>query len=105
MAIASRIADNEVTLIDQLSFAEPKTRDAAAIIKALKLDGASVLVALPGYDVNVHKSLRNIADVSVLPVSELNALNILQPRRLLLTTLRIGCDSQQVGREAGKIDN
>jgi large subunit ribosomal protein L4 len=86
MAIASRIADNEVTLIDQLSFAQPKTHDAAAIIKALKLDGASVLVALPGYDVNVHKSLRNIADVSVLPVSELNALNILQPRRLLFTT-------------------
>ncbi len=48
MAIASRIADDEVTLIDQLSFAQPKTRDAAAIIKALKLDGASVLVALPG---------------------------------------------------------
>ena len=86
MAIASRIADDEVTLIDQLSFAQPKTHDAAAIIKALKLDGASVLVALPGYDANVYKSLRNIADVSVLPVSELNALNILRPRRLLLTT-------------------
>jgi large subunit ribosomal protein L4 len=86
MEIASRIADNEVTLIDQLNFAQPKTSDAAAIIKALKLDGATVLVAVPGYDVNVHKSLRNIADVSVLPVSELNALNILKPRRLLLTT-------------------
>src|SRR5271166_6328440 len=43
MALASRIADNEVTLIDQLAFPQPKTRDAAAILKALKLDGSSVL--------------------------------------------------------------
>src|SRR5208283_2766353 len=86
MALASRIADNEVTLIDQLAFPQPKTREAAAILKALKLNGTTVLVALPGYDVNVHKSIRNMADVAVLPVSELNALNILRPRRLLLTT-------------------
>jgi large subunit ribosomal protein L4 len=86
MALASRIADNEVTLIDQFAFPQPKTRDAAAILKALKLDGKTVLVALPGYDSNVHKSVRNLADVVVLPVSELNALNILKPRRLLMTT-------------------
>jgi large subunit ribosomal protein L4 len=86
MALASRIADNEVTLIDQFAFPQPKTRDAAAIIKALKLDGASLLVAVPGYDANAHMSVRNLADVAILPVSELNALNILKPRRLLMTT-------------------
>ena len=55
----------------------------AAILKALKLDGGSLLVAVPGYDVNVYKSIRNLADVSVLPVAELNALNVLRPKRLL----------------------
>ena len=39
MAVASRIADDEVTLIDNLSFEQPKTREMAAILKALKLDG------------------------------------------------------------------
>jgi len=86
MALASRIADNEVTLIDQFAFPQPKTREVAAILKALKLDGTSLLVALPGYDANVYKSIRNLTDVAVLPVSELNALNVLRPRRLLLTT-------------------
>jgi large subunit ribosomal protein L4 len=102
MALASRIADNEVTLIDQLSFAQPKTHDAAAILKALKLDGASVLVAVPGYDMNVHKSLRNIADVSVLPVSELNALNILRPHRLLLTTSALDAIRDKAGEKPAK---
>jgi large subunit ribosomal protein L4 len=86
MALATRIADNEVTLIDQLVFPQPKTREAAAILKALKLDGTTLLVAVPGYDINVYKSIRNMADVAVLPVSELNALNVLRPRHLLLTT-------------------
>ncbi len=86
MALASRLADEEVTLIDQLSFEQPKTREAAAILKALKLAGQSVLVAVPGYDVNVYKSLRNLDGVSVAPVAELNALSVLSPKRLLMTT-------------------
>lgn len=86
MALASRIADDEVTLIDQLSFQQPKTRDMVGIIKALKLEGKSVLVAVPSYDLNVYKSIRNMADVSVVPVSDLNALNLLTPGRLLMTT-------------------
>jgi len=85
MAVASRIADDEVTLIDKLSFAEPKTREMAATLKALKLGGTSVLVALPGYDLNAYKSIRNIAGVTVIPVTELNALNVLTPKRLLMT--------------------
>ena len=58
----------------------------AAILKALKIDGTSLLVAVAEYDVNVYKSVRNLADVSVVPVAELNALNVLHPRRLLMTT-------------------
>ncbi len=39
----------------------------------------ALLVAVPGYDVNVYKSIRNLADVPVLPVAELNALDVLTP--------------------------
>jgi large subunit ribosomal protein L4 len=95
MAVASRLADDEVTLIDELNFAEPKTREMAAIIKALKLDGKSVLVAINGYDAQVHKTIRNLADVSVLPVGELNALSVLRPRRLLMTTAALDALRQQ----------
>jgi large subunit ribosomal protein L4 len=114
MALASRIADNEVTLIDQFAIPQPKTRDAVAILKALKLDATTVLVALPGYDGNVYKSIRNLADVAVLPVSELNALNVLRPRRLLLTTsaldaIRSKASAQgapaKSGESAGSGDN
>jgi large subunit ribosomal protein L4 len=102
MALATRIADNEVTLIDQFAFPQPKTRDAAAILKALKLDGTTVLVAMPDYDANAYKSVRNLADVAVLPVSELNALNILRPRRLLLTTSALDAIRSKVAEKGEK---
>ena len=86
MAVASKIGENQVMLIDNLSFAQPKTKEMAAILKALKINGESLLVAVDGYDVNVYKSISNIKNVSVLPVAELNALSVLRPRRLLMTT-------------------
>ena len=85
MAIASRITDDEVTLIDQLTFEQPKTREMAAILKSLKLDGTTILVAVPEHDVNVYKSLRNLDGVTVAPVADLNALSVLRPKRLLMT--------------------
>jgi large subunit ribosomal protein L4 len=57
-----------------------------AVLKALKLSDKNVLVAVAGYDINVYKTIRNIANVSVVPVAELNALNVLTPKRLLMTT-------------------
>jgi large subunit ribosomal protein L4 len=95
MAVASKIADDEITLIDQLSFAEPKTREMAAILKALKIDGTTLLVAVPSYDVNVYKSIRNLEGVSVVPVAELNALSVLRPRRLLMTTAALDAFRQR----------
>jgi large subunit ribosomal protein L4 len=86
MAVASKIADDQVTLIDQLSFEKPHTREMVAILKALKIDGSSLLVAVADYDANVYKSIRNLAGVSVAPVAELTALGVLHPRRLLMTT-------------------
>jgi large subunit ribosomal protein L4 len=85
MAIASKIRDDELVLIDELSFAAPKTSDMAKVLKALKLDATSVLVATEKYDVNTYKSIRNLAQASVAPVSELNAYAVLKPRRLLIT--------------------
>jgi len=85
MALAAKLRDNEITLIDELKFDAPKTKDMAAIIKALNLGENSLLVTTADNDLNVYKSARNIDQVTVSPVSGLNALAILQPRRLLMT--------------------
>ena len=98
MAMASRIEDSQVVLIDELSFGEPKTKQMALILKALKLNG-SLLVAIEGHDVNLFKSVRNIADVSVLPVADLNALDVLSPRRVLMTKAALDAFREKVKQQ------
>jgi large subunit ribosomal protein L4 len=86
MALAAKVKDDAIVLLDKLEFAEPKTRDMAAIIKTLGCEGQRVLVATNGHDVNVYKSGRNIERVSVSSASDLNALSVLTAGKLLITT-------------------
>jgi large subunit ribosomal protein L4 len=85
MAIARKLRSNDVVVIDELAFKEPKTKEMAGILKALKLNGSTTLVATAGLDQNVYRSTRNIDRVTVSHVGELNALAVLQPRKMLVT--------------------
>jgi large subunit ribosomal protein L4 len=99
MALASRLQDDEVTLVDELAFSAPATREMAAVLKALGLQGSTTLIATERHDVNAYKSARNLQGVTVAPVSELNALLILRPRRMLLT--RGALDAIRAGGHRG----
>ena len=85
MAIASKIRDSQVVIVDELSFAEPRTREMATVLEALGLSGSSTLVATAASDSNVYKSARNISRVTVSSVADLNALTVLTPNRILVT--------------------
>ena len=89
MALAAKVQDDEIVLIDKLEFDAPKTRDMAAIIKTLGCDGSAVLVTTAGYDVNVYKSGRNIEGVTVAPAKDLNAYAVLSAKRVLMTTAAV----------------
>jgi large subunit ribosomal protein L4 len=102
MAVASKIKDDQVTVIDDLKFSAPKTRDMAAILKALKChEHKSLLVATAAHDANLYKSVRNIAGVSLSPVTELNALTVLRPQRLLFTKAALEWIKEQAGKSGG----
>ncbi|MFM8413370.1 MAG: 50S ribosomal protein L4 [Planctomycetota bacterium] len=86
MALAARLADDEVKVVDAIEVAGPKTAPVAKMLAALGVGGqATVLVAPEKHDPDFWKSARNIAGVSVSPVAELNAWSILQPRSIVIT--------------------
>jgi large subunit ribosomal protein L4 len=85
MAIAKKLEAADVVVIDELAFSRPKTKEMAGILKSLGLVGTSTLVTTAALDANVYKSARNIDRVTVSPVSDLNALAVLSPRKLLVT--------------------
>ena len=85
MAIASKIVDDQIVIVDEIDFAEPRTKEMVALLDAVGLAGLSTLVATEQHDANVYKSARNIEGVTVAPVAELNAYTVLAPRRMLVT--------------------
>jgi len=85
MALAARLADDEVKLVDALSVAGPKTAPVARMMAALGVGVQTERVAPEKHDANFWKSARNIDGVSVSPVGELNAWSILRPRSIVMT--------------------
>ena len=85
MAIASKIIDEQIVVIDDLSFDAPRTKEMASILAALGLADVTTHVTTAEHDSNVYLSARNIDRVTVSEVSGLNALNVLKPRHLLVT--------------------
>lgn len=85
MAIASKFADGEVVVIDSLEMAAPKTKEFAAVLRALGLEGVTTIVATSDYSNNLYMSSRNVQGVDVTRVADLNALSVLRPKRMLLT--------------------
>lgn len=85
MALLSKFQDNEAVILDQLSVPEPKTKQVAGLLKALKLNGQSCLIGTPKLDSAVHRAARNIPGVQVSPTSEFNAYTVLKQKRLVLS--------------------
>jgi large subunit ribosomal protein L4 len=86
MALAAKVRDDELLVIDDLTFGEPRTKEMAAVLRHLDCKrGESLLLTTAKYDPNVFRSARNIAGISVAPAGELNALSVLSSRRMLVT--------------------
>jgi large subunit ribosomal protein L4 len=100
MAIARKLQSQDVVVIDELAFSQPRTKEMAGILKALKLEGTSTLVATAGLDPNVYKSARNIDRVTVSPVRELNALAVLTPRKLLVTKAALDVIKERAAKQS-----
>lgn len=84
MAIASKVVDGEIVIIDDFGLDGIKTKAIASSLQSLGLAGLSTLIVLDEADKQVYLSARNIAGVAVSSVRELNALSVLKPRRLLV---------------------
>ena len=85
MAIAGKIQDAEVVVVDGLKMETPKTSQVAGMLKGMGLEGRSALIATADHDPVVYKSARNIQGVSVIRCSDLNALAILKPYRVIVS--------------------
>jgi large subunit ribosomal protein L4 len=96
-ALLGKIKDKEFSVIEGVHFDKPKTKQMAALMKAIGFK-RRVLLAIPKHDPSIWLSARNLQHLSVCPVKELNAYEVLRHKDLLLT--REALDSLLAGRAA-----
>ena len=80
-ALTSRVNENKFIVVDELSFAEIKTKKFAEVLKNLKVEKALVV----GADANAALSARNIPAVKTASVNTINVYDILKYNTVVAT--------------------
>ena len=75
-ALSSKVADNNMIVVDQITMDGFKTKTIVEMLKALNVEGKALIV-LPEMDQKVIKSANNIAGVKTAQVNTLNVYDIL----------------------------
>ncbi|USB32754.1 50S ribosomal protein L4 [Paenibacillus sp. YPG26] len=83
-ALSSKVVDNDIIVLDQLSFETPKTKEFAAILNNLKVERKALIVA-SSYDDKVALSARNIPGVKFVAADGINVLDVLTYDKLIIT--------------------
>jgi len=83
-AILAKILGNDLIVVEGLSLTEPKTKTVADVLTNLKIN-RSCLLSPAGNDDVLFKSARNIPDITVCPVDDLNAFDVATRQKMLLT--------------------
>ena len=75
-ALSSKVAENNMIVVDQITMDSFKTTTIVEMLKALNVEGKALIV-LPQMDQKVIKSANNIAGVKTAQVNTLNVYDIL----------------------------
>jgi len=83
-ALSAKAAAEQVVVLDQLVFDEPKTVEMLQLLDNLDIGGSAV-VLLPERNENVEKSARNLEDVKTLRANYLNIRDLLGHNYVIMT--------------------
>lgn len=84
-ALSGKVADDQLIVVDKFDFEKPSTKQAAAALKALGIEGRATLV-ISDDDVNTYLSFRNIPQITCIPVTESNTYDFVNNKALVFTS-------------------
>ena len=84
-ALTYKAQDNQIMVLDQLSFETPKTKSFVSMAKALNVDGQKTLYVVSQIEDTVALSARNIPGVNIVRAQDLNTYCVLDCRKIVFT--------------------
>ena len=82
-ALTSKVNDNELVILEDLTFDAIKTKQVVEVLKALNANKTLIITAES--DENVYKSARNIEGVSIIPANNINVYDLLKFSKVIMT--------------------
>jgi len=83
-ALSYKAQENAIKVVEPFTMDAPKTKEFLGIIKALKAGDRKVLFVLPQNSDNIYLSSRNLPEVKVISVDEINTYTIMNAYSLVL---------------------
>ena len=83
-ALSSKVMEQQLIVLDNLSMGEAKTREMVKVLKALNV-GKKAMIVMDDVDEAVQRSARNIEGVKTTDVAGMNVRDILQYDILVMT--------------------
>ena len=83
-ALSYKAQDNAITFVEPFTMEAPKTKEFMQILSNIKADGRKVLFVLPQNSTNIFLSSRNLPEVKVITVDEINTYAIMNANSLVL---------------------
>ena len=83
-ALSIKANEKAITVLEDLNFDAPKTKDFISVLKALGLENKKSLFVLGGSNNNVYLSSRNLKGSEVVTNSELSTYKILNANQIVL---------------------
>ena len=84
-ALSYKAKENKIIVLEDFSFEAPKTSQMVKISANLNIMNKKSLIVLPEQNKNIYLSSRNLQDVEVVTISDLNTYNIMRASTLVLT--------------------
>jgi large subunit ribosomal protein L4 len=84
-ALSSRAKDEKIMVVDALVCEPPKTKIIAEFLNALSLYGSRNLLILEKNATGVYRAGRNIKNLDIKPLSEINAYDVLNSENIIFS--------------------
>lgn len=84
-ALTFKAQNNQIMVVEDFNFDAPKTKDFVNVVKNLKLEGKKFLLVLPGQNVNVFLSARNLPEAKIVTASDINTYRVLDNKMVVVT--------------------
>ncbi len=83
-ALSAKLADGELTIVENVAFEKPSTKQAKAMLEAWGMNGRTMLV-IDSSDVNTYLSFRNLEKVNIITAQMMNTYDFLDNKNLVIT--------------------